>query len=349
LKKPSPRHPLRVGIVGAGAIAQVAHLPSYRRLRDVQVTALCDTDATKLRALQERYRVPRAFRSVEELLACKDVDAVDVCLPNHLHHRTVLAALAAGKHVLCEKPLALRSGEVEEILAARARTGLELLVGMNNRFRHDSILLKRFVEEGELGEPFYIKAGWLKRRERIDPARWRYRKAEAGGGVFIDLGVQVLDLALWLADYPPVERVAARFIRGTPGIEVEDSAVVFLQGAGLTLTLEVSWTFILDQDFNYLSIFGSRGSGHLSPLRMLQSGPDGVRDRTPTYWRSSRNTYLESYQREIAFFVEVVAGREEAPPLAEHLRLAGLLEEIEAAAGELEDALPAAEGARLAR
>ncbi|MBA2565133.1 MAG: Gfo/Idh/MocA family oxidoreductase [Gemmatimonadetes bacterium] len=336
MKTPSPRHPLRVGIVGAGAIAQVAHLPAYRRLHTVQVVALCDVDPTKLRVLQARYGIPRVHRSYEELLASKDVDAVDICLPNDLHHRAVLAALAAGKHVLCEKPLALRADHARELVAAREAAGVQLLVGMNNRFRHDSILLKRFVETGELGRPLFIKTGWLKRRKQIDSRRWRYRRDVAGGGVLIDLGVQVLDLALWLADYPAIERVQARLIRETPGIDVEDSALVFLQGGDLTVTVEVSWTFTLDQDFNYLSVFGTQGSGHLSPLRLFKDGPEGVRDLAPAYARVRRNVYLESYQREIAYFVEVVAGREEAPPLGEQVELARLLEEIQRSGGAVE-------------
>jgi len=341
LKGFTPEKPLRVGIVGAGGIAQVAHLPAYRRLRNVRVTALCDTDPTKLRLLSSKYGIPHTFRAYEQLLACRDVDAVDICLPNHLHPRAVQAALAAGKHVLCEKPLALRAQEVREILEAHARSGLKLLVGMNNRFRHDSILLKRFIEGGELGEPFFIKTGWLRRRERIVPGRWRYRKALAGGGVFWDLGLQLLDLALWLVDYPALERLAGRFVHGSPGVDVEDSALVFLHGGELTITIEVSWSFILDQDFNYLSVFGSRGSGHLSPLRMFQRGTAGVREVTPAYWRPSRNIYLESYQREIAYFVEVVADREEPPPLEEQLRLVQLMEQVDVAAGAVEMVRPA--------
>ncbi len=336
----TPDKPLRVGIVGAGAIAQVAHLPSYRRLRNVRVTALCDTDPTKLRLLASKYEIPQSFRSYEQLLASREVDAVDICLPNDLHHRAVLAALAAGKHVLCEKPLALRAQQVRAILEAHASSDLKLLVGMNNRFRNDSILLKRFIEGGELGEPFFIKTGWLKRRDRISPARWRYRKETAGGGVFWDLGLQLLDLALWLVDYPAIDRLAGRFVHGTAGVDVEDSALVFLHGGELTITIETSWKFILDQDFNYLSVFGAHGSGHLSPLRLFQRGAAGVRDVTPAYWRPSRNVYLESYQREIAYFVEVVAGREEPPPLDEQLRLAQLMEQIDVAAGALEMVKP---------
>ncbi|HEY7530823.1 MAG TPA: Gfo/Idh/MocA family oxidoreductase [Gemmatimonadota bacterium] len=326
---PPPDPPLRVGIVGTGAIAQVAHLPAYLRLPSVRVTALCDVDPTKLRLLQSRHGIPHVHRSLEELLGRDDVDAVDVCLPNHLHQDAVLAALAAGKHVLCEKPLAPTAEGVEAVVEARRGTGLQVLVGMNHRFRSDSILLKRFLEEGGVGEPFYVRAGWLQRRGMLEPTNWRYRRSVAGGGAFTDLGIQLLDLALWLTDYPRLERIAARFVHGTPTIEVEDSAVALLRGETLAVALEASWTFALDADYHRLTVFGNEGSAQLEPLRLLARGPGGVVDRTPAYWRPSRNAYLESYRREIAYFVEVVSGREEPPPLEEQVELMRLVGRIE--------------------
>jgi predicted dehydrogenase len=321
-----------VGIAGAGAIAQIAHLPAYRRLRNVRVTALCDTDPTKLRVLSSKHGIPLTFRAYEELLASREVDAVDICLPTPLHRGGVLAALAAGKHVLCEKPLALRSDDVQQILDAQAGSGVKLLVALNVRFRDDSILLKRFIEAGQIGEPFFIRTGWLKRRQRITPTRWRYRKEISGGGVFWDLGIQLLDVALWLADYPTIDRVAASFVYGTADVDVEDSAFAFLAGADLAIAIETSWKFILDHDFHYLTAFGPRGTGQLAPLRLFRLEEDGIRDVTG-YLRPSRNVYLESYQRMIAYFVEAVAGREEPPPLEEQLKLARIMERIETAAG----------------
>ena len=336
MNQPSFDRPLRVGIVGTGAIAQVAHLPAYLRLPSVRVTGLCDVDPTKLRLLQGRYGIPHVHRTLDDLLARDDVDAVDVCLPNHLHQGAVLAALEAGKHVLCEKPLAADVEGVEAVVEAQRRSGLRVLVGMNHRFRHDSILVKRFLEEGGVGEPFYVRAGWLQRRGMLEPTNWRYRRAVAGGGAFTDLGIQLLDLALWLADYPRVDRIAARFVHGIPSIEVEDSAVALLRGETLAIALEVSWTFALDADYHTLTVFGTEGSAQLEPLRLLGRGPGGLVDRTPAYWRPSRNAYLESYQREIAYFVEVVSGREEPPPLEEQvelMRLVGRIEREAAGAG----------------
>src|SRR5687768_18046664 len=115
--------PMRAALLGCGAVAQVAHLPAYRRLRNVRLVALCDAEPPKLRALRERTDVRHAVRSMEELLAIDEVEAVDVCLPSHLHREAVLAALAAGKHVLCEKPLALTSEDVAEIMTAQRASG----------------------------------------------------------------------------------------------------------------------------------------------------------------------------------------------------------------------------------
>jgi predicted dehydrogenase len=334
--------PIRVGLLGCGAVAQVAHLPAYRRLRNVDLIALCDAESPKLRALRERTDARYAVRSIEELLAVEELDAIDVCLPSHLHHEAVLQCLAAGKHVLCEKPLALTPGEVAEIVAAQHASGRVVVVGMNNRYRDDSIVLKRFIEEGSLGKIFFVRASWLRRRERIRPREWQYQRAMSGGGVFMDLGIQLLDLSLWLAGYPDPERATASFYYHTPEIEVEDSAIVTLGCVdGLTTTVDVSWRFLVEPEAQSLAVFGTDGSGVLTSLsggsappqlRIYRREHGSLVNVTPPPDRPRGHPYMESYQREIAFFGEVVAAREEMPPLEEQLALAHALEAIERAA-----------------
>ena len=336
--------PVRVGLLGCGAVAQVAHLPAYRRLRNVKLVALCDTEAPKLRALRERTDVPHAVRSLEELLAIDGIEAVDVCLPSHLHLESVLAALAAGKHVLCEKPLALTPEDVVEIMAAQRASGKVVLVGMNNRYRDDSIVLKRFIEEGSLGQVFHARASWLRRRDRLRPSDWQYQKATSGGGVFMDLGIQLLDLVLWLAGYPDPERGVATFYHHTPDIEVEDTAVAALRCAGdFTVSLEASWRFLVEPEEQRLEVFGTDGSGWLSSVGGGTSEPrihvyqrlrGGLADVTPSTQRPRGHPFMESYEREIAFFGEVVAGREDMPPLEEQLALARAVEAIARSAQE---------------
>lgn len=335
---------VRVGLLGCGAVAQVAHLPAYRRLRNVKLVALCDAGAPKLRALRERTGARYAVRSIDELLAIDDLDAIDICLPSHLHHEAVLRCLAAGKHVLCEKPLALSSEDVADIMAAQRESGLVVLVGMNNRYRDDSILLKSFVEEGALGEIFFAHAGWLRRRERIRPSDWQYQRSMSGGGVFMDLGIQVLDLVLWLAGYPEPLRSTATYYHHTSEIDVEDTALATLTCEGdLTACIEVSWRFLMEPEEQRLSVFGTQGSGLLTSLghggaepqiKVYQRMVGDLVNVTPQSQRPRGHPYMESYEREIAFFGEVVAGREEMPPLDEMLALTRAIEAIERSARE---------------
>lgn len=324
-----PPKPVRIGLVGAGAVAQVAHIPAYRRLRSIELIGICDNEAPKLRALRERTGVHHAVSDLDELLAIDELDAVDICLPNHLHADTVVRALEAGKHVLCEKPLALTPEEVDRILAAREASGKVVLVGMNNRYRDDSIALKRFVDDGALGEVFHVRAAWRKRREPIRTGAWHYRADTSGGGVMMDLGIHLLDLALWFTGYPRVERVSASFWCHNPEIEVEDSAAVVARCEdGLVISIETSWHLLTQDEEEEVRLHGTEGAGLLHPLRVFQRMHGSQVDVTPQLHRRPGNVFMESYEREIAFFAEVVAGREEAPSLEENRELARVLQAI---------------------
>jgi predicted dehydrogenase len=332
-----PDRPVRIGLLGAGAVAQTAHLPAYRRLRKAELIAICDNEPSKLRALRERTGVLHATSSLDELLSIDEIDAIDVCLPSHEHSGAVIRCLEAGKHVLCEKPLGLTSKEVDDVLVAHERSDKHLVVGMNNRYRDDSILLRSFIQDGALGEVFHARAGWLKRRERVKPGAWQYERSKSGGGVVMDLGIQLLDLVLWLSGYPRPERVSASFYYHMPGIDVEDTAVIALTCAGgLSITIEVSWHFLVDdQEYDhFVDLYGTAGSGLLNPLRVFQHMHGNLVNVTPQSQRRIGNIYMESYERELAFFTGVVAGRERPPPLTEQRTLAQTLDAVRRAAGE---------------
>ena len=333
--------PVGVGLLGGGAVAQVAHLPVYRRLRTTHLVAICEHDAPKRRALRERVGADHAVATLDELLAIDEVEAVDVCLPSDLHRDSVLRCLEAGKHVLCEKPLGLDAAQVADVIAAQERSGRVVLVGMNNRYRDDSILLKEAVEQGTLGEVYYARARWHKRREPARPGVWYYQPGRAGGGVVMDLGLPMLDLALWLCDYPEPERVSASFYYHMR-VDVEDTAVVSVRCAGgITISVETSWNQIWDRKQailgerdHFFTLVGTEGSGLLDPLRVYQRMHGNLVNVTPTSQRRGRNLYMESYEREIAFFAEVTRGREDAPPLSEQLALARLLDAVRMSAEE---------------
>src|SRR3954470_22265537 len=150
---------VKIGVVGAGAIAQLAHLPVLTKMRGASVTAICDNDRPKARALADRFGIDDVLTDIEDLLELEQLDAGVVAPPNHLHEPHVLSALAAKRHVLCERPLSLTSRGVERILAAAARTDCIVSVANNHRYRTDVQTLSRFMQGGELGKIMGVRSG----------------------------------------------------------------------------------------------------------------------------------------------------------------------------------------------
>jgi predicted dehydrogenase len=323
--------PVRVAVLGAGSIAQVMHLPLLSRMRGVEVAAIADRDAHTARTIAQRFGVPRvATRSAEVLT--DDVDAVVVCTPSNRHEEQVRAALKAGKFVLCEKPLALTADGVSKLLDQDGAEG-RLMVAMNQRFRPDAQALRQFVAGGELGDVFYMKTGWLN-RYRPRGRSWRDRKATAGGGAFMDLGLQVLDLAMWMLDYPQPERISAHMY-GRAGSEVEDAAVVVLRLADdRMINLECTWNLPAKRDRQFLHVMGTSGSGSLAPLAVFKEMPAGLVEVTPPLPASRENLFTASYRNELTHFIEVVRGERQAPAPAEHRVLMSLVEAAYRSASE---------------
>src|SRR5688572_33338021 len=205
---------LKVGIIGGGAITQVAHLPVLKKLKVVEVPAICDTDLPKARALADRFGIKDAFDDIEDLLRFEALDAVVICSPNHLHESHILAALSAGLHVLVEKPLAMTAASVQRILRAVEKQGRVVMVGMNHRYRPDVQIVRSFVQSGELGAIESIRGSWHVFRPGRTQLGWRQRRDQAGGGAMLDLGLSILDLGLWLGGSSPPVRVSASLDAG---------------------------------------------------------------------------------------------------------------------------------------
>jgi predicted dehydrogenase len=317
------RPPVRVAVLGAGAIAQVAHLPILSRMRGVEVAAVSDKDAHTARTVAGRYGAPAA-RSTEEVLNDESIQAVVVCTPSARHEENVRDALRAGKYVLCEKPLALGADGVERILAEPG-AGERLLVAMNQRFRPDAQALRSFVASGELGDVYYLKAGWLNRARPVARS-WRERRA-AGGGALMELGIQILDLGLWILGYPRALRVSAHTHRAK-GSEVEDSAALLVRLEGdRVLSLEVTWSLLAKKDRQFLHLLGSAGSGTLSPLAVYREMGTGLANVTPVLPPGSgENVFTASYRNELHHFVEVVRGEKKPHRAADHVQLMRTME-----------------------
>lgn len=295
-----------MGVVGAGAAAQVVHLPILKRLPDVKLAALVDEDHEKARAIADRFGVPFAGRRVTELERVEGVDAVVVCTPNDAHEENVTAALELGKHVLCERPMSTGSESAARMIAAAERADRQLMVAMNQRFRYDVRAIKQFVASGELGEVFFVRSAWLNRRHRRPKRGWRREPSRSGGGALMDLGVQAIDVALWLLDFPRVERVVARF-HGPDAVEDSAVALLAIEG-GATAEVEASWELPEERDRHSLRLLATRGSAAISPFRVLKEMGTGLTDVTPPLDTSLGNPYTASYRQEWAEFLRMVRG-----------------------------------------
>jgi predicted dehydrogenase len=300
-----PRRTLRIGLVGVGGTAQVNHIPALRRIEGVELVWLVDRDREKAERVAQKFGVPKASGRLDDLLDDETIDAIDICTPNFLHAPMAVAALEAGKHVLCERPLARNATEAAQMVKAARKADRVLMCGVQHRFRADAQLLRRFVAKGELGPIFYSKSGWLRQRTEWDSDEWRRQRKESGGGVVLDLGFQMLDLSLWVLGQPKVVSVTASVHRLRKG-EVEDSASAFLRfDHGGTLTLELTWGLLMEKDFAYLNLFGAGGAALLNPFRVHKGMHGALVNVTPAM-DTTRNQYKQSMEAQMAHFAEAL-------------------------------------------
>lgn len=249
---------LKIAIVGCGGIANGKHMPSLSRQKDAEMVAFCDIVEERAQKAAKTYGVEGAavYTDYTELLKAGGFDIVHVCTPNDSHSVITIAALEAGNHVMCEKPMAKTTAQAQEMLDAAKRTGMKLSVAYQNRYRSDSEYLKALCENGELGDIYYAKAIALRRRA-VPTWGVFLDEEKQGGGPLIDIGTHALDLTLWMMDnYKPRSVMGSSFHklsnRKNAGnafgpwdpeqFKVEDSAFGFItMENGATIVLESSW------------------------------------------------------------------------------------------------------------
>jgi predicted dehydrogenase len=189
---------VKIGLVGCGTQAQMAHLPLLRNSKLAEIVALCDPDVRKLNHLSARYNVKRHYVDFDDFKQDPEVQAVIISTPNYLHAPMAIACLEYGKDVLCEIPMALSAAEAREMHEVAKRTGRKLVPCLNYRLRPDVGVVRKFIEGGELGGVYYTKAGWLRGRGAWSLTGWHADRLRAGGGAFMSLGAEILDFTLYL-------------------------------------------------------------------------------------------------------------------------------------------------------
>ncbi|MBA2596161.1 MAG: Gfo/Idh/MocA family oxidoreductase [Chloroflexota bacterium] len=268
------------------------HLQGFAGNPRAEVVAIAGLDEERCHELAKQFGVPNVYRDYQELIADPAVEAVTVAVPNILHFPVALAALEAGKHVMVEKPLAPTSQEGQKIIDAAYRASRVLGVVFNRRGRHDVQIVKREVERGNLGEIYHARAFWMRRSGIPGLGTWFTSKEMAGGGPLIDLGVHVIDMALWVLGNPTARCVSATTYaklgpkgRGqwqggrftiAPGkvYEVEDFATAFIRfDSDLTLQVDAAWAAYTGHGDDFgLSLLGDNGGAEIHAKDYAQTG-----------------------------------------------------------------------------
>jgi len=297
---------VKIGVIGLGWISQLTHLPVLLKLPEAEVVAVCDRDRAKARLVAEKFGIKRTYYDYQQMLQAEELHAVIVATSTDAHKEVAIGALRAGKEVLVEKPIAPRYSDAVEMAEVARETHRKLMVGMNHRFRPDTMILKGFIEANELGKIFYTRTGWLKRRG-TDSA-WVTQKEKSGGGVFVDLGIVMLDMALWMMGYPDVKRVSAATYKHKTR-QVEDTALVSLTlKNGARVQIDVSWSLCVEDDVYFCHAYGTEGSASLNPLLINKELKGTIVNLAPTKSEAPHNVFKRSYENEIKHFVGAVRG-----------------------------------------
>ncbi|NRA39382.1 MAG: Gfo/Idh/MocA family oxidoreductase [Planctomycetes bacterium] len=280
---------IRCGVVGAGAIAY-SSCEAMQSHGGAEIVAASDLNPDRLKELCDKFSISRSYADSAELFADKDVDAVYIGVPNKFHAPLALAALEAGKHVILDKPFALNAVEAQQVADAAEKAGKIFMLGMNQRYRKESQMVRSLVEKGVLGDIYHAKAFWFRRAGIPKLGTWFGNKALAGGGALLDIGVHLLDLALFCVDeFDPKTVSGSTYTTfGNRGLgeggwgksdrakdfifDVDDFATAFIRfDSGLSMTLDVSWAAHAEQgNRNDVHLYGSEAGASLYPNKLFR-------------------------------------------------------------------------------
>lgn len=275
---------VKVAVVGVGNISN-EHIQAYLKNPNVELYAFCDINEKQLAMMAEKYGITRTYTDEETMLReLPELDAVSVCTWNSAHAPCTIAALNAGKHVLCEKPMATTVEDAIAMKEAAEKNGKLLQIGFVRRFGNDCAVLQDFIQEGTLGDIYYAKATYLRRNG--NPMGWFGDKSRSGGGPLIDLGVHVIDLTRYLMGNPkPVSVFGVTFhklgnrselkdkkayvsVSATENdvCDVEDMASAMIRyDNGAVLSVETSFSLNLKKEKGTIELFGTKGGACLDP------------------------------------------------------------------------------------
>ncbi|ACT03336.1 Gfo/Idh/MocA family protein [Paenibacillus sp. JDR-2] len=266
---------VKIGIIGVGQIGK-QHIEKYRSIPGAQIVAVCDVNEAEAKRVADQYGIPHVYSDYRELIRREDIDAVDVCLHNNFHAPVTIAALEAGKHVYCEKPIAGTYEDGRRMLEAAEETGKLLHIQLFTLYGKDTKAAKTLIDGGKLGRLYHARSTGFRRRNRpfVDGYGTPFftRKETAAGGALLDMGVYHVAQLLYLLGNPEVERISGKVYqemamveerKNSSGFNVEELATGFIRfKGGLTLDLIEAWSVHMGS-FEGSSILGSEGGVRL--------------------------------------------------------------------------------------
>jgi predicted dehydrogenase len=283
MRKNGDQNTIRVGVIGVGQIGK-GHVELYQKIEGAQVIAIADIDEQEVTQVAERYTIPHAFTDFRELLRIEEIDAVDVCLHNNLHMPVSVAALEAGKHVYCEKPMAGSYCDAEKMYRTAKEVDRKLSIQLYILFTKEVKAAEAVVNDDFLGKIYHARAAGFRRRMR--PYVDGYGKPPfvqkhiAGGGAVFDMGIYPMATVLYLMKNPEVLRVSGKIYQETEmdpvrkevsGYDVEEFGVGLVRmQEGITMELVEAWAIHLDQ-FDSSYIIGSKGGLRIDPFGIFRN------------------------------------------------------------------------------
>ena len=271
---------LNIALIGCGGIAK-SHAQAIQQVEGARLVATVDIAAKRAEELAAKYGAPQAYVAYQDALADPSVDAVIICLPHYLHAEVAIAAAQAGKHILCEKPMATTLTDVERMIEAADAAGVTLMVGQVLRFRKANILTRNLLREGRIGQPYHLIRRRYHHMRSYPNAPWSSDPEKAGGWVLYGFGSHEVDMILWLLE-TQAERVYAEGAEVNPHWRDYDELAIQMRLANTvvaTLNLSINchteaWDTVIIGDKGSMLITSQEVvlNGQATPTPMHPSG-----------------------------------------------------------------------------
>jgi predicted dehydrogenase len=337
---------LKVGVIGAGSISEF-HIKPYLANKEVKLIALCDINEGRLAEKGQLYGISQLYTDYKELMENDEIDAVSICTWNNSHAEIAIAALKSDKHVLVEKPLCMTVEEALEVEVAVEESGKVLQVGFVRRHGDNAMLLKKFIDNGDLGDIYYAKTSCLRRLG--NPGGWFSDRTKSGGGPLIDLGVHMIDICWYFMGKPRPVSVsgnaysklgnrshienlsfykAADYDPTLNDVEDMTNALIRFEN-GASLLVDVSFTLQAKKDELYVKLFGDKGGAEIEPeLAIVTEKHNTILNITPQI-DNLKFDFTKAFTNEINHFVSCcLDGKETIAPVSDGVQVMKMLNAV---------------------